>query len=121
MTLVNSTAHQNRLSLPLLHELSLTNLHHIGALRERMTTGSFTTNAVIFFAAISLCFAAWLIHHHRTAKHSLKTRNNCDVEATGHRDGDHLKAGGVNTRNRNAENLPNCAPDTIAHKCARPN
>jgi len=36
VTLVNITAHQNRLSLPFLHELSLRNLHHIGTLRENV-------------------------------------------------------------------------------------
>jgi len=40
MAIVNITAHQNRLSLPFLHDLSLSNLHHIGTLREELTLGS---------------------------------------------------------------------------------
>jgi len=39
MTVVNLPTHQNRLSLPFLHELSLSSLHHIGTLRKKTYHG----------------------------------------------------------------------------------
>jgi len=63
MTLVNITAHQNRLSLPFLHELSLRNLHHIGTHIKKCTMGSFLSYSFALLASFLLCSTDWLGYH----------------------------------------------------------
>jgi len=46
---------QNRLSLPFFHELSLSNVHHIGTLREKLTMGSFLSYSFALLASFLLC------------------------------------------------------------------
>jgi len=92
--MVNSTTHQNQLSLPFLHELSLSNLQLVKTLREKLTIGSFLTYSFALLVSILLCSTVWLGYNVlRTRRHD-NPRTNGDVELTGHRDGDHLKGGG---------------------------
>jgi len=60
MAILNITTHQNRLSLPFLHELSLSSLHHIGTLRVEHTLGSFLSNSFALLAAFLLCSTVWV-------------------------------------------------------------
>ncbi len=60
MATVNITAHQNRLSLPFLHDLSLRNLHHIGTLSEELTSSSLLSNSLAVLIAFLLCSTDWL-------------------------------------------------------------
>ncbi|EAL58576.1 envelope protein [Wolbachia endosymbiont of Drosophila ananassae] len=114
MTIINVTAHCNRLSLPFLHELSLSNLHHIGALRERLSSGSRLNIYLILLAALSLCAILWITKYHLKANRRRKSRADDDVERVDPRDDDHLKEGGVNTRRQNLGKVPNCKPDPVA-------
>lgn len=61
---INITAHQDRLSLPLLHELTLRNLHHIGTLREKLTLGFLLNNSFITLAAFLVCCTISLGRHY---------------------------------------------------------
>jgi len=111
VTLVNITAHQNRLSLPFLHELSLRNLHHIGTLREKCTMGFFLSYSFALLASFLLCSTIWLGYHVLRIRGQGKPGTNGDVESAGHRDGDHLKEGGVSTTSSHEQNLPSCRSD----------
>ncbi|XP_044779751.1 uncharacterized protein LOC123327405 [Drosophila simulans] len=111
IVVVNVTTHQNRLSLPLLHELSLRNLHHIGTLREKLTLGSLLSNSFAILTAFLLSY-----HHLKTRSHT-KPGDNSDVEQVGHRDGDLLKGGEVNTSSSHGVKLLNCRPYPVV--CTR--
>ncbi len=113
MTILNVTAHYNQLSLPFLHELSLSNLHHIGALRERLSSGPRLNICLILLAALSLCSILWIAKYYLKANRRRKSRADDDVERVDPRDDDHLKEG-VNTRRQNLGKVPNCTPDPVA-------
>ncbi|XP_032572005.1 uncharacterized protein LOC116800539 isoform X6 [Drosophila sechellia] len=117
IAVVNVTAHQNRLSLPLLHELSLRNLHHIGTLREKLTLGSLLSNSLAILAGFLLCSTIWLSYHHLKTRGHTKPGDNSDVEQVGHRDGDLLKGGEVNTSSSHGVKLLNCRPYPVV--CTR--
>ncbi|XP_044312501.1 uncharacterized protein LOC123037088 [Drosophila rhopaloa] len=115
MAVVNVTAHQNRLSLPFLHELSLRNLHHIGTLREELSLGSLLSYSITLLASFLLCSTVWLGYHHLKTRSPVKSGANGDVEAAGHRDGDHLKEGEVNTPSSHKDKLSSCRPYPVAN------
>ncbi|XP_043862604.1 uncharacterized protein LOC122756573 [Drosophila santomea] len=117
MAVVNVTAHQNRLSLPLLHELSLRNLHHIGALREKLTMGSLLSNSFALLAALLLCCTIGIGYHLLRARSHAEPGASTDAEPAGPRDGDLLKEGGVNTSSFHGVKLPSCGPYPVA--CTR--
>jgi len=107
ITVVNITTHQSRLSLPFLHELSLSNLHHTGTLREELTLASFLSFSFALLASFLLCSTVWLDYHVlRTRRHG-KPGTNGDVEWAGHRDGDH---------GSHEEKLSRCRPARAVRK-----
>jgi len=104
MTVVNITTHQNRLS----------NLHHIGTLRENLTVCSFLSYSFALLASFLLCSTVWLGYRVlRTRRHD-NPRTNGDIELSSHRDGDLLKEGGVNTSGSHEEKLSSCRPYPVA-------
>jgi len=104
MTVVNITTHQNRLS----------NLHHIGTLRENLTVGSFLSYSFALLASFLLCSTVWLGYRVLRTRWHDNLRTNGDIELSSHRDGDLLKEGGVNTSGSHEEKLSSCRPYPVA-------
>ncbi|KAH8291739.1 hypothetical protein KR018_001181 [Drosophila ironensis] len=113
MTAVNITTHQKRLSLPFLHELSLSNLYHIGTLREELSFSSFLSYSLALLGFLLLCSTIWLSYHH--LKNRAHVNPGTNEELSGHRDGDHLKGGEVNTSMPRNPKLPSCKPYPVAN------
>ncbi|XP_043661617.1 uncharacterized protein LOC122625593 [Drosophila teissieri] len=108
MPLVNVTSHQDRLGLPLLHELSLKNLHHIGAIKERFLLGPLVGYSLI---ELVLACVIWLSRLIWIANWRTDSKSGDDIEGGGRRDDDHLKEGRVSKRNEDFAKLPSCRPD----------
>jgi len=88
----------------------LRNLHHIGTLREKCTMGFFLSYSFALLASFLLCSTIGLGYHVLRIRGQGKPGTNGDVESAGHRDGDHLKEGGVSTTSSHEQNLPSCRP-----------
>jgi len=114
MVIVNITAHKN---LPFLHELSLSNLHHIGTLREELTLGSFLSKSFALLAAFLLCSTVWVSYKYPRARARTSPRTDNEVERADPRDVDHLKEGGVSAGSSHGAKLPSCRPYPVA--CTR--
>ncbi len=84
MTLVNVTSHQDRLSLPLLHELSLRNLHHIGTIMERFLLGSLFSYSL---TVLVLACVIWLSRLIWIANRRTNSKSSDDIEPGGRRAG----------------------------------